>query len=601
MPTKILLFFLMTILVCTPCAFAGEVPENPEEEPFRGIRYETVITGEMETRIRQSLNHISDTISLEDRPPMTITQLHRRAWADVREFTEAFRSFGFYSPEIEYTIDEKSTPVMVEFQIDPGPAYLIREVSIVNICPEMTPLPELPSPEELNLEPGSRIHSERVQDALQLIARHVRNKGFPFPLVGIEKVIINHQDHSAYIEYGLDPGPEAIFGRTGVSGLNRVREEYIFERLTWEKGDPFRASLMDDLRRQLIAGGLFTIVEVTHAQELEDDAHLPIKINVTERSPRTARAGLAYQTDIGPELRLGWVHRNLRGKGQQLEFDLNYSDIMQSIEAGYTIPGWRRPDQNLIFRSGFVREDTDAFDSDSLFATAMLERMLTDNLSAAAGVGYRASRIKRLGQTDEQGLFFIPTDLTWDGRDDVLNPGTGMRLNLKVTPFFDTFDPENRFVKTYASASTYLELMSEKRIVLANRIAVGSINAESRSKLPPDELFYAGGGGSIRGYSFQTAGQLENSTPVGGLSLAEINNEIRFKVTERSGLVLFLDGGRAFNSWYPDFDEDLFWAWGLGYRFFTDFGPIRADIAFPIDRRDVDDRFQVYISLGQAF
>lgn len=173
----------MTILVCTPCAFAGEVPENPEEEPFRGIRYETVITGEMETRIRQSLNHISDTISLEDRPPMTITQLHRRARTDVREFTEAFRSFGFYSPEIEYTIDEKSTPVMVEFQIHPGPAYLISEVSIVNICPEMTPLPELPSPEELNLEPGSRIRSERVQDALQLIARHARNKGFPFPLV----------------------------------------------------------------------------------------------------------------------------------------------------------------------------------------------------------------------------------------------------------------------------------------------------------------------------------------------------------------------------------------------------------------------------------
>jgi translocation and assembly module TamA len=600
--TKQLLFFLLIIL-WSGFAPAQDIPEGSEEQPARGIVYTTVISGEMESRIRQSLYHISDTKSLEDRPPMTVNQLHRRARADVREFTDAFRSFGFYSPEIEYTLDEKSTPVMVEFQIDPGPAYLIREVSIINICPEMTPLPDLPGPEELNLEPGSRILSQKVLDARQVIAKHVRDRGYPFPFVSIEEVIIDHREHSASIDLGLDPGPAAEFGQTSVSGLDRVRDKYIFDRLPWEKGDPFKASLMDAFRRQLTAGGLFTIVEVTHPGELEDDdTQLPVNVRVLERKPRTVRAGLSYLSDIGPELKVGWVHRNLRGMGEVLEFDLVASEVLTSIKGGYTMPGWLRTDQNLSFRSGMVLENTDAYDSESLYARTSLERMLTSKLTAGVGAGYRIARVKQFGETDDLMLAFFPTSLTFDGRDDILDPGTGIRVNLQVTPFFDTLNPENRFIKTYSSVNTYLELMSEKRIVLANRVVVGTINAEKRSNVPPDERYYAGGGGSIRGFSYQKAGELEDDKPVGGLSLAEINSEIRLKMTRRSGLVAFLDGGRAFKSWYPDFDEEIFWGWGFGYRFYSDFGPIRADVAFPVNRRKgVDDSFQVYISLGQSF
>ncbi len=600
-PNKHILFFLI-LLFCSSLAMADESGQEQDDQPAHGIAYQTVISGEMDNGIRQTLTQISDTISLEERPPMTMAQLHRRARADVQEFSRAFRSFGYYSSEITYSIDKTSTPVLIEFKVDPGPPYLIREVNIINICPDMTPLPDLPSPEQLELEPGTRIRSAKVLDARQIIVRHLRDRGYPFPIVEIDQVIINHHERAADISYNIDPGPAAVFGRTRISGLSRVDDEYILHRLPWEEGDTFRSSLMDSFRRQLTAGGLFTIVEVTHDRELEDDARLPIQVTVTERRPRTFRAGLSYQSDIGPELRLGWVHRNFKGKGEVLEFDLVASDVLYSLEGGYTLPAWLRPDQKLIFKSGLVQENTDAYDSKSLFTTAMVERMFTDRLSVGIGLGYRATRIEQFDETEDLGLFFIPTDLTWDGRDDILDPGTGMRVNLKMIPFFDTLDPDNRFVKTYASVNTYLELLSDKRIVLANRVAVGAINAESKSKVPPDERYFAGGGGSVRGYSYQSAGQLEDGKPVGGLSLAEINSEIRFRATRRSGLVAFFDGGRAFDSSYPDFDERLFWGWGVGYRFYTDFGPIRADIAFPLSRRKgVDDRFQLYISLGQAF
>ncbi|MFP4324395.1 MAG: autotransporter assembly complex protein TamA [Desulfonatronovibrio sp.] len=596
------LLILLLVLTYSPCSMAAQDPAKPEEQTPRAINYQTVISGQLEDRIHQTLIQISDTKTLENRPPITDAQLKRRARADIDKFTKALRSFGFYSSQVSYSVDQTSSPVTVEFKIEPGPPYLIKKADIAFTCLDTDPRPDLPTQEELNLEQGSRITSARVLDARQIILKHAREQGFPLPFVQVGEVIIDHQTHEAKIYYLLDPGPLADFGRTKVSGLSRVKEEYILQALPWQKGDPFKASLMNSLRRTLTASGLFTMVEVKHESELKEDEKLPIIVSVTERKPRTVRAGLGYQSDTGPEARLGWTHRNFRGMGEVLGFRLVVSDELNSLTSSYTIPAWLRTDQNLSFESGLVDEKRDAYDSTSLYAQTMLERKITPELSAGAGLGYRAARVKQFGETTDLGLLYIPTDLTWDGRDDILNPGTGIRFNFKIIPYFDTLDTKNRFIKAYASVSTYLELLSEKRIVLANRVALGAINAQSKSKVPPDERFYAGGGGSVRGYSYQTAGELENKNPVGGTSLAEINSELRFKITKNSGLVAFLDGGRAFDSSYPNFEDKLYWGWGLGYRYFTDFGPVRMDIAFPLDRRKgVDDSFQIYISLGQSF
>lgn len=602
MSLKNKIFFALFFILTPTLAMAQEIIPAYPELPSGAIRYEASVSGEVESQIIQSLTHISDTISLQNRPPMTMAQLKRRIMEDVSEFTRALRSFGYYSPEVEYTINREEEPVKIEFLINPGPPYLITEVTITSICPNMDPDTPMPSPETLGLEKGQRIRSSKVVDAMDIIIRDFRSRGYPFPIVEISEVIIDHRKHSAAIHYTLDPGPWAMLGEIDTEGLDRVKPEYIHERIPWEKGDEYKISHINEFRRQLTVGGLFSMVEISHSDELEDDDTLPVRVLVTERKPRTVRAGIGYETDIGPELRLGWTHRNLRGMGETLEFDLRVSDPLKHVEGRYTIPSFFRADQKLTLKTGAKQEKQDAFDSESIYVSGMLERSLSDRLSVGAGMGYRLGRVKQFGESKDLGLVYFPTDLTWDDRDDILNPGTGLHFNLRMIPFFDTLDSKSKFVKTYGSLNTYLELLSEKRIVLANRVALGAINAQSKSHVPPDERFYAGGGGSIRGYSYQTAGELEDGNPVGGLSLAEFNNELRFKVSRHSGFVLFLDGGRAFDSSYPDFDQRLYWAWGLGYRFFTDFGPIRADIAFPLNRRkDQDDSFHVYISIGQAF
>jgi translocation and assembly module TamA len=143
----------------------------------------------------------------------------------------------------------------------------------------------------------------------------------------------------------------------------------------------------------------------------------------------------------------------------------------------------------------------------------------------------------------------------------------------------------------------------DSRYVLAFRARVAQVAGEPTATLPANHRLYAGGAGSIRGYEFQSVGPLDaNNDPLGGRSLVTFGGEIRWRITETIGIVPFLDGGNVYDSTVPDFGEKFFWGTGVGFRYYTDFGPLRADIAFPLDRRKgIDDAYQFYISLGQAF
>jgi len=596
MTTKIFIFFLLAFLLP---GLHGNASADQNQQEIAATSYETEFIGDIDSQMRQILSQVSDTVALKERPLVSASQLRRRVRDDIPEFVGAMRSFGYYAPDISYTIHEDETPIRVVFQVNQGPEFLIQEVEVISQDPEWDGA--LPDPEVLGLYKGERIRSSRVKDSTRELDRYLKARGYPFPRSRVQEVVIDHADHSASIYLTFDPGPRAWFGDMEITGLERVQQEVVREKIPWQKGDEFSAPQMEELRRDLSATGLFSVVEVNHGHELDEESLLPMQVQVRERSPRTFRAGLGYQSDIGPELRLGWMHRNLRGRGETLEADLQLSDVERFLGVSYTIPSFMRPDQRLILKSGYREEYQDAYDSTGISATGTVDRDLTDELSVGAGAGYRLARVEQLGEKTDLGLLFFPGSLLFDARDNELDPSQGFRFNLRLTPFVDTMDLETRFLKTYASLSNYLALWPEKRIILANRVAYGAIGAEDRRKVPPDERYYAGGGGSIRGYAYQKVGPMEDGDPIGGLALAEINTELRFKVSRNSGLVLFLDGGQAYENSYPDFSENLRWGTGIGYRYYTDFGPLRADIAFPLNRRSKDSAYQLYLSIGQAF
>jgi translocation and assembly module TamA len=231
-----------------------------------------------------------------------------------------------------------------------------------------------------------------------------------------------------------------------------------------------------------------------------------------------------------------------------------------------------------------------------------MEFVLSEHWRVSAGVAPDYSDVKDDDGEKQILMIGVPLGASRDTTDDRLNPTRGTRLNLDVTPYSGSGDTTVLFLSSIAGGSAYHALDADGRFVLAGRARVGSLVGERTTSLPANKRLYAGGGGSIRGYKFQFVGPLDdNNDPLGGRSLVELSAEMRTRITDRIGLVPFVDGGTVFDAVYPDFDETLRWAAGLGLRYFTGVGPVRVDFAFPLNPRRRDDTFQFYVSFGQAF
>jgi translocation and assembly module TamA len=188
-----------------------------------------------------------------------------------------------------------------------------------------------------------------------------------------------------------------------------------------------------------------------------------------------------------------------------------------------------------------------------------------------------------------------------DQSDDPLNPTTGWRVSLNVQPTAVTGEDSILFLRTEAQLTGYVPLQAGARTVAAGRIRLGSIVGGDELTIPADRLLYSGGGGSVRGFEYQgVADRLPDNTPRGGLSLFEVSAEVRRDLGRNFGAVAFVDAGSVGFEETPDF-SNLRYAVGVGARYNLSFGPIRADIAFPLDKREGDADFQIYVSIGQAF
>ena len=173
---------------------------------------------------------------------------------------------------------------------------------------------------------------------------------------------------------------------------------------------------------------------------------------------------------------------------------------------------------------------------------------------------------------------------------------------MLAAPYTGRFHEDFNVIRTRLEGQAFIPLGSE-RLVLALRALWGSLWGVDNSQVVPSALrFYSGGGGSVRGYDYQSVGPRNAKLdPLGGVSQVEVGAETRWRFTEDMGLVAFLDGGMVYENVDDKLFQDMLWGTGLGFRYYTAIGPVRADVAFPLQRREDDDAWQLYLSLGQRF
>lgn len=584
---------------------AGEPAAVGSESVDERRKYTVSISG-VEGELLDLMQRSSLLQELIDRPPPTLGGILRRAQTDQERFNRVLRSRGYYDGQVQFELDPGPETVAVTFRVEPGQAFVLDHYAIQFVDAEDPP--QAPALESLNIEIGMRAEAAPIVAASNLLIDTLHDNARPFAREVDRRAVVDFAQRTMSVDVFIEAGPRAGFGPVTFTGLERTKEDYLRQWVNWSPGDPFRQSDLDALQRNLAGTGLFTAVGVERASELDAEGNVPIQVEAVPSDHRSVGGSIGYATDRGATGRLFWEHRNLLGRDEDLRISLSGDFLQQAASVRFTRPNFRQLDRSLFARAEFQRSDTDAFAGYEGLVAAGLSWTLSERWRTSVGGGLEFSSLEdnldvAEGRTTAV-LGSIPVTLSYRNVDSELDPTSGYRADLLLTPFFgQSNDQPVAFQVTEVEGAAYYPVDSARRFVLAGRARVGSIVGTELANIPPNRRFYAGGGGSIRGYEFQKVGPLDpDGDPIGGRSRIEVSAEVRVRVWREFGVVPFLAGGQVYESVYPDFSDSFQWAAGIGLRYHTVVGPLRLDVAFPINRREgIDDRFQFYISLGQAF
>ena len=590
------------------------------EAPETAVTYEVALEGLPTEEMTELATGALAVYRQQDDGAQSIAFLKRRAENDVATLKKILRSRGYYKSQIDVSVLRVETPqadaisasngerspeqATVAFRIAPGPAFTLARHDFVSDDPSGT-APAL-VPAEFGSPVGAAAEASPIVDAETAAIDTLQRYGFPYATRGKRRAVADLEAATLEIDTPIATGPAATFGDVAFLGLEDVRERYLRTYVPWTEGDTFDLSKLRAYQQALIATDLFETVSVKPpptAPENPGPAPLAVTVKAEERPFRTVSAGARYTTDEGPSVTGGFQHRNLWGENETLTVEAELGVPLQRFGVGYREPQYQRPGQDLIGSISVKREEDDAFDDLTATARLGIERRLSRRWTVGVGGLLEASFINDAGGDAEAYLAGIPGFARYDRTDDPLDPTKGERLLLELTPYAGVFDGAFAgFLTADAIGSAYYDLTGEKAYILAGRARLGTILAEDVDNVPQTRRLYSGGGGSVRGYAQRFIGPLDaQNDPEGGLSAVELGGEIRARLYGDLGGTLFVEAGSVSQQSWPDFADGVQLAGGVGFRYYSPAGPIRVDLALPLNPRDADDAFQFYFSIGQAF
>lgn len=587
------------LLLVAACFFLSVSTVRAGDE---GLAYKVIFRGIADKDLLSDIQSVSDAYNNADINIASSYLLEKMADADIETFLQLLKARGFYNASVRSEINTKNIPLELTYEFQTGDPFLLKSVKLEFSNDSGDDTPKLPSVPRLGLILGQSFSSQSVLDGQDILISIIRSRGFPFVKISRLDVIVDHQDQSVSVTFYIDTGPKAYFGLTTISGLSEVKETFVRGNVPWKEGDTFNGNLLEEARKNISETGVFASVRIIEGKEIDDRSRIPVTIAVTERKHKSVGVGVNYVTDKGPGVRISWENRNIFHKGERLSTYIEKSEYITASETSFRKPDFLINDQSLRLSLRISDERLEAYESKSIISSGYIDRELTDIFSIGAGVTIKSSTTKQLDSVDSYNLTSYPLYFSMDKTSDILDPVIGQRFSLQLTPYYRISDQRITFGKALMSYKRYIRISRKPLIVIAAGITASVLKGAPRDDIPADERLYAGGGGSIRGYPYQSVGPLSDGDPVGGKALFESSLEIRLRISERFGLAAFLDGGNAFEEKMFSEGQPLIWGTGIGFRYYTPVGPFRLDVGIPLDKREgIDDSYQVYISLGQAF
>jgi translocation and assembly module TamA len=595
-----------------------------------------------------------------DDAPVDGADLARRVEADLPRIVDAAWARGHYAAEVTIRVgqaaaqigaldldrlaraaesDRNRAIVPIVVAVTANELYRFAAVSIVD-ARSGRPLQDPPAPATIltaakpastttiaGLSAGDPAATSAVLAASARLSDRFRGEGHPFVKVSRRAPVIDHRSRLVDLALVVDPGPVATLGPVMVTGTRAVDPAVIRSFIYAEPGDPFSPQALAGIRKSVSRIEALAAVRVREGEALDGAGRLPLTVDVTERPPRLIGASARYSTVDGPALRAYWANRNLFGGAERLRLDADVfytvldrdgaqrgfrsDNLGGRLAMSFLKPALRGSRFDLLADASLERSRIAAYDADLATGVLAIRRRFSDTFNMQVGLDIEAGDIRQAPAQffpavpvtrTRYALAGLPLSVNYDSTDRPIDPTRGFKVSASVGPYAGFGDAAAVFGIGRVQMSGYLALDQDARLVLAARAAFGSIMGGAFDDIPPTRRFFAGGGGSVRGFDFKSLSPRDDfGRPLGGRSLLEGSFEARVKVTDTIGIVPFVDVGQSFAGSLPGSAQKLRVGAGIGLRYYTSLGPIRVDLAVPVARRKGETPYAVYVSIGQAF
>jgi len=531
---------------------------------------------------------------------------------DMGRIVNLYQSYGYYHGLARYTLEtgagKKSARVVII--VTEGRPTRINSVRVDIVSGEEAAIrPALGG--AVLLRQGEIFRIELYDRTRERMENFFANNGYAAARV-TGRVAVDKQKYLADVTFTVTTGPLQFFGPVVVEGNSSVRKEDILRELAFKENVKFSRNSLMASQRNIYRLGLFNSVVLS--PKTEGGRDVPVNIRVDEKERRSFTLGLGYGSEDKIRTQATWIRRYLWDKPRTLAAAVRYSAIMFSGALDITQLYFIDRFSSLGIHGGYEREYFVSYSNERISSQARVGRTFGNNVEGFISYQLEVNRpvsvsratLLELTETRPGDYYFISGMLFGLRRDTVkdnLNPASGSTVSIYFEPSTFLLGSKLDYVRAIGEGRVYYPLAGEN--VLATRLKVGFIEPSRFTRdIPIFKRFFSGGSNSVRGYAFQSLGPLDAAgIPIGGDYLVEANLEVRYPVYREFRGVIFVDGGNVYRDRPAYSLAQLKYSAGLGARYITVVGPIRFDVAFPLEPfPELDfNRYVLYVSLGNTF
>lgn len=619
---------------------AGQGDSDPSGEKNKEAGKEKARNGKAGDKpdlsfLADKMKKASQLVLLKKEPPDSILGLELRARSDVQTAIKLLHSQCFYEGTADFAIDESTSPATVTISLKPGPRYHLGKAKVAYEPEPVIPqafnertttagffgqeIVRLPGPEfpaDLpGVKPGEPIVADDMLAAVDALPAKLHKQGYPLAKLVNSVYTLDPASKILNAQITIEPGPPARLGEVRFKNNKEVNTGYLARLVPWQSGQvDWDDTVLHDYANHLRQTGLFRQVEaVPRPEEMVWDkdgvAVIPVEVSVEEAAFRTIGASAQYATDTGFGVEGSWEHRNFFNNGEKFSAVAPIATQTQGLKLALDKPAFFVREQSLQAKLEALREDTSAYEKKTGSGYLGLERKLSKFWKTGGGITVEYGTMKTSEESEKAfGLVKPAAYLRRDSRNNENDTSAGSDIKLEISPFAGTYQKDFSALSGKISASFFYAPrkkesgLPDDKLVLAARVEAGAMSGSRVHDIPASLRYFAGGAGSVRGYVHQSIGPRDSKDePLGGRSYQNFSLEARYKLTENIGVVPFIDGGMVWEDEIPRIFANMDLGAGLGLRYYTPIGPVRLDVATPLNPIDGDPPVQFYISIGQAF